>query len=151
MGKKRCYLQLVITPVNALNAHADLVSKVPSPPPSREEIRGPWERGCAYARIKRPNPPSLLQTKDTAKLQPSNMISKLLYSMFFRKRHPPESCLYTAELSRALVLRLVERSYRAITSWNRERGGKRTLLHHYYCIASITCKDAIQIQQVLSS
>ena len=148
----RCYLQLVTTPVNALNAHADLVSKVPSPPPSREEIiRGPWERGCAYARIKRPKPPSLLQTKDTAKLQPSNMISKQLYSMFFRKRHPPESCLYTAELSRALVLRLVERSYRAITSWNRERGGKRTLLHHYYCIASINCKDVIQIQQVLSN
>ena len=60
-------------------------TKVPSPPPSREEIRGPWERGCAYARIKRPNPPSLLQTKDTEKLQPSNMISKLLYSMFLGK------------------------------------------------------------------
>lgn len=54
-------------------------------------------------------------------------------------------------LSRALVLRLVERSYRAITSWNRERGGKRTLLHHYYCIASVNCKDVIQIQQVLSN
>ena len=107
--------------------------------------------GLCVCANKRPNPPSLLQTKDTAKLQPSNMISKLLYSMFFRKRHPPESCLYTAELSRALVLRLVERSYRAIPSWNRERGRKRTLLHHYYCIASVNCKDAIQIQQVLSS